>query len=173
MDWYSKTFVLPLLYPTPARHCTFVLIFTSQLSASSRELKTSEPSLCYVFPECPTSWCPGPMQNGQVVPYKPDFSDVLPQLVLTTLPHWPPIAVDNLAAKLKASKNYLRAECQLRDGSSTAVGRRIRRWFHNSKARGQCYMPEKQGMGHPQKQASPMDKVRCGLLILSTHVVVV
>lgn len=124
MDWYSKTFVLPLLYPTPARHCNFVLILTSQLSASSRELKTSEPSLCYVFAECPTSWCLGPMQNGQVVPYKPDFSDVLPQLVLTTLPHWPPIAVDNLAAKLKASKTYLRAERQLRDGSSTAVGRR-------------------------------------------------
>lgn len=31
-------------------------------------------------------------------------------------------------------------------------------------------MPERQGMGYPQKQASPMDRVQCGLLILSTRV---
>lgn len=31
-------------------------------------------------------------------------------------------------------------------------------------------MPERQGMEYFQKQASPMDKIQCGLLILSTHV---
>lgn len=31
-------------------------------------------------------------------------------------------------------------------------------------------VPEKQGMEHPQKQASLMEKVQCGVLILSTHV---
>lgn len=29
----------------------------------------------------------------------------------------------------------------------------------------ESYMPEKQGLGDPQRQASPMDKVQCGLLI--------
>lgn len=28
------------------------------------------------------------------------------------------------------------------------------------------YTPEKQGLGHSQRQASPMDTVQCGLLIL-------
>lgn len=86
MDWYSETFVLPLLYPTPTRHCIFVLLRTSQLSAFSGELKTSEPGLCYVCLKCPAPWCPGPVQNCQVVPYEPDFSDMLPWLMLTTLP---------------------------------------------------------------------------------------
>ena len=64
MDWDSETFVRFLLYPTPTRRCSVVLL-TSQLSASSRELKNLEAGLCYVFATCSTLQCPGPTQSCQ------------------------------------------------------------------------------------------------------------
>lgn len=62
-DWYPKTLVLTLLYPTPKRLHIFELLVIPQLSTHSRELKCSEPGLCYVFVECPTPWWPGPVRN--------------------------------------------------------------------------------------------------------------
>lgn len=86
MDWYSLTFVVLLLYPTPTRDC---LCASSQLSASSRELKITETGLCYVW-RVPTTRMPWSDTDHQEPLDKPDFPCVLPQFVLS---HWPFISM--------------------------------------------------------------------------------
>lgn len=217
MGWYPETFVLPLLYPTPTRHCIFVLPLTSQLPAASKELKTSEPGLSYVSVEYPTLWwCPSaelPMGTG--------WARFLTCVALTCA-HYSPILASSFSCSgwesqtmhfsivtvpkdnaarfsshseivtvwygkmhLKSTaSNYFSTNSldmkqpgsktqyfqELREGWTSAQGWKTGWWFHNSKARGQSCMPERQGMEYFQKQASPMDKIQCGLLILSTHV---